>query len=354
MEFIITIDTEADNQWAGTDRLTTENARYIPRFQALCDRYGFKPTYLCTFEMAADPRVQEILGPYQSSGRAEIGSHLHPWSTPPYEAIEGPTPRPPAFPSELPLDLFRRKMITLTRAVADAFGRPPTSYRAGRYGLHAMHVGILLELGYSADCSVVPYTSFRQMAGLPGGRGGADFTAARPRPYYLGYEDCTRPGISGLLEVPVTVLFPKRPFRSSQKLQRWWLGQGRSLAVRVLKKLGYGPCWLRPWRNSTAADLLAICDAAASIGLEHVEMIFHSSELMPGGSPEFPNEAAVERLYATLESTFHYAVQRGFRACTLQEFAHRYTSKAVGGGPAREAASIRRMTITGDTREQAR
>ena len=39
--FIITIDTESDNQWDSSKNQTTENARFIPRFQELCEKYGF-------------------------------------------------------------------------------------------------------------------------------------------------------------------------------------------------------------------------------------------------------------------------------------------------------------------------
>lgn len=35
--FLITIDTEGDNLWQNHDRITTENTRFLPRFQALCE-----------------------------------------------------------------------------------------------------------------------------------------------------------------------------------------------------------------------------------------------------------------------------------------------------------------------------
>jgi hypothetical protein len=53
--FLITIDTEGDNLWQKHDSITTENARYLPRFQQLCEKYGFKPVYLTNYEMAIDP-----------------------------------------------------------------------------------------------------------------------------------------------------------------------------------------------------------------------------------------------------------------------------------------------------------
>ena len=55
-KFLISIDTEGDNlwKWQVGDIVTTENAKYLPRFQSLCEKYGFKPTYLTNYEMAMD------------------------------------------------------------------------------------------------------------------------------------------------------------------------------------------------------------------------------------------------------------------------------------------------------------
>ena len=52
MRLIITIDTEGDNQWDPSLPHSVENVRFIPRFQDLCERYRFPPTYLCTHDVA--------------------------------------------------------------------------------------------------------------------------------------------------------------------------------------------------------------------------------------------------------------------------------------------------------------
>ncbi len=53
--FIITIDTEGDNLWQNHRVIKTENARYLARFQTLCERFGFKPVWLTNYEMAVEP-----------------------------------------------------------------------------------------------------------------------------------------------------------------------------------------------------------------------------------------------------------------------------------------------------------
>lgn len=50
--FIITVDTEGDNLWNWKEgkEITTQNAKAIPKFQELCERFKFKPVYLINYE----------------------------------------------------------------------------------------------------------------------------------------------------------------------------------------------------------------------------------------------------------------------------------------------------------------
>ena len=82
--FLITIDTEGDNLWSAPATITTHNATALPRFQALCQSYGLKPTYLTNFEMANCPDFQEFGRDLLKHGAGEIGMHLHAWNSPPW------------------------------------------------------------------------------------------------------------------------------------------------------------------------------------------------------------------------------------------------------------------------------
>ena len=62
-------------------------------------------------------------------------------------------------------------------------------------------------------------------------------------------------------------------------------------------------------------------EEAAAAGASHVEFMLHSSELMPAGSPTFPDARSVERLYADLEMLFERA-SAVFSGATLAEFRH--------------------------------
>ena len=59
--FIITIDTEGDNQWADTKEIFTTNTKGLSMFQDLCNRYGYKPVYLTNYEMACDDEFVEAI-----------------------------------------------------------------------------------------------------------------------------------------------------------------------------------------------------------------------------------------------------------------------------------------------------
>src|SRR6266487_4602168 len=71
--FIITIDTEGDDLWARPREITTRNAEYLPRFQSLCERFGFKPVYLTNYEMAMSDVFVEFARDVLARGAGEVG-----------------------------------------------------------------------------------------------------------------------------------------------------------------------------------------------------------------------------------------------------------------------------------------
>lgn len=322
MNFIITIDTEADNQWSEPAVTSTENVRFIPRFQALCERFGFAPTYLCTYEVVTSPLFHEVLLPYHRAGTAEIGAHLHPWTTPPFDRRWDAPGKSSPYPSELPLDLFTRKLGVLTEALASRLGGPARSYRAGRWGFAAAHIGPVLEHGYLVDCSVTPLVAWRDAGAREHGQ---DFTTAPAQPYFMAWDDPCRAGTSSLLEVPVTILHTNWLMRRWAGLRRLYRRHRKALVARALNRaLGIAPRWFRPFPDMTVGRLKAVYRTARRLKLPVVEMMFHSSELMPGASPHNPTNEAVEDLYRRLEGIFGYLARQNVEGVTLGRFAERY------------------------------
>jgi hypothetical protein len=325
MDVILTIDTEADDQWDRSRRdLSTENLEFIPRFQDLCNRYGLKPTYLCTWETVEDSRFESLLD-YQEAGLAEIGAHLHPWTTPPMEGAQNGLDRGAfgAYPSELDAAVFSEKLGLLTDRIHQRTGVKPRSYRAGRWGFSAEQIPILISFGYVVDCSITPLVSWKHVRGAV--EWGPDFRAAPQGPYFLDPNDVCQAGDSQLLEVPMTILFTRASLAGSKRLQDLYFRFRRRLPGKAMNKLlGLDPRWFRPYPGMSSEQLKSVYEAARDAGLPAVEMMLHSSELMPGGSPYHPDEAAVERLHEKLENVFGYLRDEGCRGTTLTEFAHDY------------------------------
>jgi hypothetical protein len=63
-----------------------------------------------------------------------------------------------------------------------------------------------------------------------------------------------------------------------------------------------------------------VLDKALRERRSYLEFMLHSSELMPGGSPAFPDRESIEALYRDLEALFAAAAPR-CRPSTLTGFA---------------------------------
>jgi len=304
------VDTEADDQWsrAGRDRQQVRNAERLPALQALCDEYGVRPTYLVTHEMATRPESVPILQGLARSGRCEIGAHLHPWSSPPFRPEDKAAH---TYPHNLPLPLLERQLIGLTDTIQQAIGARPTTYRAGRNGFDGGTLPILERLGYTVDTSVDPLFNERR-------KGGMAFAGAPVTPYHPSYDDVRRPGISRILEVPITAATdPPLP----KALERVYASLPAIPYRGALQRLGIRPVWLRPSYTSRER-MIAFASRLHERGAPCFNIIFHSSELLPGGSPYTPDAASVERFLADLRALLEHLTGRlGAVGRTCAEFA---------------------------------
>ncbi len=324
MKFIITIDTEGDNQWDHGRELTVENIKYVPRFQGLCRKYGISPVYLVTSEICNDDFARELFTDYVKKGEAEIGAHLHSWTAPPFLDKDGfrENDHDHAFASELPYDLLNEKLFVLTRKIEDSFGKRPTSFRSGRYGFNEGVAKALVENGYLVDSSVTPYVSWKEQKGIPDGKGGPDFIGYRPTTFRYNL-----PGGS-LVEIPITIMPTRFPLTFSHKLAvNYFSHVNNSLILRAFRKVLFSnqPVWLRPVPGTDLNLLSELLDAAMKKQLPFFTMMFHSSELMPGCSKYRPDEASVEELYGLLESLFRLLSASDITSLTLTEAAENYS-----------------------------
>jgi hypothetical protein len=315
----ITIDTEGDDCWRRPQNYPSiTNLDYVPRFQSLCERFNFKATYLLTSEYATSARAKETLLSYRSRGTAEIGAHLHPWTTEPFWRSDwGPTRQ--YFPCELPLEIFEVKIKNLTKQIKENYGFQPIAYRAGRFGVSSDHFEILYDLGYRIDTSFVPSMAF-----------GSDdqsleivqFHSQDIFPKFLEIK-----GEKRLLEIPVTVLYTHPLFRS-KLFKTFYKRNEFNVIGRALRRTAVGkqPLWFRPFPEYKTRTLKAVAATAIRHGSPILNLMFHSNELMPDGSPYHRTNGSIEELFSKLENVFIALRDFGIEGTTLED----YYNEAVG------------------------
>jgi hypothetical protein len=331
--FLVTIDTEGDDLWSRPREIGTRNAAFLPRFQALCEENGLAPTWLVNHEMALCPVFRRFALAVLARGTGEIGLHLHAWNSPPLVALTDDDFRHQPYLVEYPPALMEEKIARLLALLRERFETPVVSHRAGRWALDSTYARLLVRHGIRIDTSVTPGLSWAGMPGAPQGRGGSDYRGFPRQPYRVDLGRIDRPGDSALLEVPVS-LQRSRLHRLAPWAYHVPRLRRRAWAHRPMWQ------WLYP-DGRNAVSMRELFDAELARGSPCLVFVLHSSELMPGGSPQSPDEASIEALYRDLQGLFGLAA-RHCEGMTLAEFDQRWSAgpalqsdreKAAGGRP---------------------
>lgn len=319
LHLTIGIDTESDNQWSMESRLkpTYTNIYALPRIDELFQTCEARPTYLITYPVATEPRSAETIRRLAEGGRCEIGAHHHVWETPPCDPDEA---RGLPYALQLPLDRFDRQVAVLTAAIARTAGSSPVSYRSGRYGFHASHTAVLEKAGYLVETSVHPllYDAYR---------GGPDFVDAPLTPYLLSYDSTVRPGTSSLLEVPVSAAL-------NRSLPQWLVrAYGRAPSPyqtkRFLRLAHIVKTWsLRP-STSSLDDMKRLARRMANANAPVLNVMFHSSEAIVGGSPFNKTQGELDAFLERLTQFLQFAItELRAQPATFREFHRAWTANA--------------------------
>jgi hypothetical protein len=315
MNLLVGIDTEGDNQWDASARANQkfENIYALPALHALFARHGVRPTYVITYPVARDPRSADVLRTLFTGGDCEIGAHHHVWETPPFTADDV---RGHPYASVIPRSQFERQLESLTGAIREAVGQAPVSYRSGRFGFSAEHVAGLEAQGYLVESSVAPLFNEAH-------KGGPDFVEAPLTPYFLAYDSATTAGTSNVLEVPVSAglnrRLPKRLQYLYARAPRPYFTRRALRALRLLRMR-----WLRP-SYSSVEDMIALARELAADGEPVLNLLFHSSEAIVGGSPYNRTQAELDAFLNRLDRFLAFAMT-DLRATplTFAEFRQAY------------------------------
>jgi hypothetical protein len=291
-------------------RTVLRNLDGVARLQRLCERFGVKPTYLLAWPVIGATDLFDGLG-----ARAELGTYLQPWATPPFEASED---RLSAFAvGTLGSAAAAAKIADLTEAFTARFGYAPRCHRAAKAGLTGAALQALERLEYAVDCTATPFLDQR-------GRGGCDWRMAPEVPYFPDRQRPTLRGASPVLEVPRTVgwsaavpdVIARGAARAPDRVLRW---MRPGLSIRRL--------------NPHAHDIDALRDLAALLidrGLPVLNLSIRSWELVPGTSQRGGDAATFEAYFERLESLLRYLVdQLRLTPRTLTEFARWYLNETA-------------------------
>lgn len=292
---IVSVDTEEDNWEPTRTNLSVENIRALPRLATFLRRLGVRPTLFASYQVLRHPWSGGILRDLAASGGLEIGTHLHPWNTPP---LVEPLNERYTMLNNLPGQLQRSKLECLTAVYRDVLGWSPVSFRAGRFALGGEMVRALAELGYKVDSSVTPFISWTELKG-------PTFIGAPLAPYRLGVGDDPRhPTETGpVIELPLSAGFTR--FRPSA-----WSAVDRTLSTGVghLLRMGSWAARTRLMRRivlspetSSVRDMLALSRSLLGGGAAYLHLFFHSPSLLPGRTPYTRSRKDVEALYGALE-----------------------------------------------------
>lgn len=315
------IDVEEDMPgWRITDPVTVENARALPRLAELCRDLGVRPTYLSSHPMVTHASSAAILRELHAAGDCEIGTHLHPWNTPPFPGLPAGDPDAgadersvPSYLCNLGPEIFEAKLRRLHAAIEELTGTPPVSFRAGRYGIDAATLAVLPKLGYVVDTSVTPLVDH-------GADRGPDFRSAPQLPYRPSRSDVNRRGDLPIVEIPVSIGLTRRV---PAPLRRAYARIPRATRIRgLLSKDFLGLVdftWLYPVRFDL--DLMKRgADVLLAAGSPVLNVFLHSSELLAGVSGRVATEADVERTTRRLAGFLEHATSAlGARPATLRE-----------------------------------
>ena len=313
MKLIITIDTEEDD-WGSYSRTeySLRNIERIPRLQELFDEFNCKPTYLVTYPVATDDTTVPILKQIMDQGKCEIGTHCHPWNTPPFD--EENTEKNSML-CNLSHDLQWRKLKSLHTAIIENFGVVPKSFRAGRWGYDEGVARNLYKLGYLIDSSISPFWDWRDYDG-------PDFSRMSPEPFRFNLTNIFRGVPQGqLVEIPATIAFLQQNFVFSSRVSN--LLKSKFLRKLRLKGILYrlnllNQVWLSP-EMSDSERMIKITKVMIRKGFRLVNMFFHSTSLLAGLGPFVKNAEEEKQFLERIRKFLRFTRECDFESMPLCE-----------------------------------
>lgn len=289
----ITVDVEEDGLGCGRYPRTPPglaNVEELKQLEFVTREFGLPLTLLATWPVLKDPACRDLLRRWKETLGAEIGAHLHPWNTPPFDSE---VPINPSIPTPPSLEKVRE----IRAAVEGAVGEAPHSFRMGRFAVSPELFDWVQQAGFRSDASVVPFH-------VTSGRS-AEY-AAKPDPYVLRPATDTA---SPLWELPLTTLpvfsaLGRAVASLTKPLRHTWQGRLQRLFQHT-GVAGVHPAWFS----------LPIMKQAVRLhqrrGGNWIQVFLHSSDFMPGCTPSVSTDQQVRQILGRLRAFLEWLLRRG-------------------------------------------
>jgi hypothetical protein len=293
----VVVDTEAEFDWHkpfARELTSTHAMDFIGRGQAVFDTFGLRPIYVVDYPVASQKAASACLRDIHARGGCEIGAHLHPWTTPPFEEDVSNIN---SYPGNLDPGIEARKLATLVQAIRDTFGISPRFYKAGRYGFGPTTTQALIEQGIAVDLSVLPGTDLT-------GQGGPDFRGLSAIPYRIGG--------TGILAVPMTresIGFAPRLAQVAQAVHRL-PGGARIPVAPLLARLRLADTITLTPEGVTTQEQIRLLRALLARGRRQFVLHYHSPSLSPGNTPYARDAEGAETMLRRLEEVCGFFFDR--------------------------------------------
>jgi hypothetical protein len=346
--FTVTVDTEEEWDWnSGWPRrdFGLTNIGHLHRFQDLCSRYNIAATYFTDLAVLEDRPSRDVMLDISRRPRVEVGMHIHPWNTPPFES-EAPCTARTSFLHNHSPEVIRAKLNTVYGQFS-SLGLRPSSFRGGRYSSGPVTQEFLREKGFWADASVVPYTTWpddgapdyrdRDLQPRRIARPDAACTEGLPgsMPRRPNHPDPNQSAVDAkpvLWEVPLTLAFTRRPFhfwrRMYEKVEHSWFSKLH--LIGIWERLGLvRKSWLN-FESSLGFRMLSFLHILRSMQIPCINFTLHSSSLVAGLNPFTPTAADQARLTDQAEGIFEFISGcPDFQSCTMTEVAQELERRAT-------------------------
>lgn len=263
---IVIVDTEEEFDWTDFARENRSVTSAVEQddAQEIFSSFGVMPTYVVDYCIVENETSATYFRNLLVGNKCEIGAHLHPWVTPPYEEDLNLFN---SYHGNLPRDLEQAKLQTLTRTIESVFGMRPDVFKAGRYGLGPNTYPLLQKEGYKIDCSVMPHTSYRADHG-------PSFMGWPDKPFWINEN-------RDFLEIPLTKGFSgalaRAGHRAAPYMDQIYLTRLRIPGIfsklNVLERAALSP------EGFTTAEQIRLLQSLFDRGHRVFSLTYHSSSL---------------------------------------------------------------------------